>query len=86
MIDFVDKLEGIKWVKYLRVKYTWKQYPYLVADKYWNFFTLTHCPDKRTIPFKHLEKSKGYVYYHGYKVYLTRLEECATVNIKEIKL
>ena len=49
----------------LNVSYRFKGLPYLVADRYGNFFILEHCPNKRTIPFKMLKKSKYRAYYKG---------------------
>jgi hypothetical protein len=70
MIEFIRKLNE----KPLEIKYRFRGYEYLVADAKGNFYVLEHCPNKRTIPFKKLDKSKGYVYYHGAKKYLTQLK------------
>jgi len=75
MIDTIEIHEGLKFVKYLRIKYHFTGFPYLVADKFGNFFMLPHCPDKRTIPFKHLKKNQNYVYYHGSKKYFPELRK-----------
>ena len=59
----------------LNIKYRFNGFDYLVADKYWNFYTLPHCPNKRLIPFKIHGKRKlqGYVYYHKDKKYRNNL-------------
>jgi len=49
--------------------------PYLVADEKGKFYILEHCPDKRTIPFKQLDTSKGYVCYNGNKIRLSALRK-----------
>jgi hypothetical protein len=63
--DTIEIQEGLEFVTYLKIKYRFKRFPYLVADKFGNFFMLAHCPDKRTIPFKMLIKGRGFVNYHG---------------------
>jgi hypothetical protein len=64
----------------LKVKYTFRNMPFLVADKFGNLFTLAHCPKRRTIPFKQLDKSKGYVYYRGNKIRVSTLKDRAIVS------
>ncbi len=56
-----------------KFKYAFKNMPYLVADKYGNFFVLDHCKNKRTSNFKQLNSKNGYIYYQGIKYYLSRL-------------
>ena len=57
----------------LKVKYRFRAMLYLVADRHGNFFNLAHCPNSRTIQFKQLDKSNGYVYYHGNKIRMSTL-------------
>lgn len=75
MIDlhYIDNwpFEHPKWV--LNIKYSFRNMPFLVADKYGNLFILPHCPNKRTIPFKILDKSKEYICYHGVRIRLSTL-------------
>jgi len=63
----------------LNITYRFINLPYLVADKYGNFFILSHCPNKRTIPFKMLKKSKYRINYKGTPYSLSTLRN---INIK----
>ena len=56
-------------------KYSFRNMPYLVADKFGNFFILPHCKSKRTSNFKQLDSSKGYIYYQGNKVRMSTLRK-----------
>ena len=73
MIDIttIDDLGNITYI--LNIKFRFKGFNYLVADKYGNFFILPHCPNKRTITFKHLGRKKDFIYYHGVKKYMPEL-------------
>jgi len=73
MIDIttIDDIGNI--TNTLNIKFRFVGIEYLVADKYGNFFVLSHCPNKRTIPFKHLGRDKEFVYYHGVKRYMPEL-------------
>jgi hypothetical protein len=57
----------------LIIKYRFRSMPFLVADRFGEFYMLSHCPNHRTIPFKTLDKSKGYIYYHGNRISLVKL-------------
>jgi len=72
--------------KVLSVKYTFKNMPYLVADKYGNIIMLNHCPKTKTIPFKVLNKSKGYIYYHSNKIRLSTLRKRMKVDNKQLEI
>ena len=61
-------------MKVLNVSYEFRGMPYLVADKYGNFFILPHCQNKRTSNFKQL-KTKGYIYYQGNKIRTSTLRK-----------
>lgn len=54
-------------------RYKFKNMPYLVADKYGNFFMIKHCPNKRTIPFKMLKKGNDFINYNGNQIRLSTL-------------
>ena len=75
MIDIttIDDIGRITHI--LNIRYRFKGFDYLVADKYWNFYTLPHYPNNRLIPFKIHGKRKlqGYVYYHKDKKYRDNL-------------
>ena len=52
MIDIIEKQFSRD---ILNIAYRFKNLKYLVADKYGNFFNLSHCINKRTQPFKILK-------------------------------
>jgi hypothetical protein len=58
-------------------KYKFNNMPYLVADKFGNFFILEHCPNNRTIPFNILKIGDGHINYHGNQVRLSTLRKRA---------
>lgn len=56
-------------------KYSFRNMPYLKCDKFGNMFLLPHYSNKRTVNFKHLDKSKGYVYYNRNMVRISTLKQ-----------
>lgn len=55
--------------------------PYLVADKFGNFFILPNYQHKRTTNFKMLNSNNGYIYYQGNKVRMSILRKRSFVFI-----
>ena len=86
MIDiYTIRDSGFREVNILNVAYKFRNMPYLVADKFSNFFMIEHCPNKRTIPFKHLE-NKGYINYHGNKIRISILRNRAIKTNYKIQI
>ncbi len=61
------------YIKTYNLKYKFRNMPYLVADKYGNFFILSNCQNKRTTNFKKLNSNGGYIYYNRNQVRLSTL-------------
>lgn len=91
MIDISTELmDGyLTFVKVLKIRFRFDYYPYLVADRFGNFFMLPHCPGMKSIPFKKLNvylngKTKS-IKYHQRNVSLSNLRTLAKrVNEKYI--
>ena len=66
---------GFRLVKMLNVAYKFRNMPYLVADKFGNFFILPHFNKKRTTEFKQLNTTKGYIYYNRNMVRLSTIRK-----------
>jgi len=54
-------------------KYKFRNMPYLVCDKFGNFFILSNCKNNRTTEFKQLDNSKGYIYYNRNMIRMSTL-------------
>lgn len=87
MVD-IQQVWNVKYFRFesvLNIKYRFKKYQYLVADKYGNFFILPHCPLLRSIRFKQLKpflngKTKS-IKYHQNNISLKSLR----LNYKEVE-
>ena len=81
MIDFISKIEDFQTKTYLRIRYRYRLFNYLVADKFGNLFILHHCPYKRTIEFRQLSvfenMGKKTIKYHGSNVSFKQLKKFA---------
>ncbi len=73
MIDIERELIKFVWADVYTFKFKFRNMPYLVCDKFGNFFLLPHCRNKRTSNFKQLDSSKGYIYYQRNKVRMSTL-------------
>lgn len=69
----------------IKIKNRFRRMPYLVEDFDGNFFVVEHCPYKRTIPFKQLDSSRGYVYYHGNMVRMPTLRKRAIEQLNTLE-
>jgi len=84
MTDIQHTYEQLYSVKYLVVKYNFRNMPNLVADKYGNFFTLTNCQNKRTSYFKKLVKKNNRIYYNRIPVTMQTLRKRVFINQSKI--
>ena len=73
MIDIVETDDLSNITRKLIIRFRFTGIDYLVADRFGNFFVLPHCPNKRTIRFKHLGKNREFIYYHKSKKYMPEL-------------
>ena len=76
--------EHCRKIKVLFVAFEFRNMPYLVADKYGNFFTLPHFNKLRTTEFKKLNRKEGYIYYNGNKVRMSTLYKRVISTSKKI--
>ena len=78
MVDIQTIYEPFKGnVKYLKIAYKFKNMPYLVVDRFGNFFVLPHFNKRRMTNFKQLKSINGFIYYNSNKVRLSTLRKRA---------
>jgi hypothetical protein len=70
-----QKLPPYGYIITYRFKYEFRNMPYLVADKFGNFYILPHFNKTRTTEFKRLDSSKGYIYYNRNMIRLSTLRK-----------